>query len=456
MLNISSNADQIPQDIQEFAREKKEMLPSSHRLFRNWLSVMFILFIVFMFLPWTQNIQSDGKVTTLLPEDRPQEIQSAISGRIEKWYVREGQFVAKGDTIVKLAEIKAEYLDPQLVDRTEAQRAAKEGSADNYLIKASALEQQVASLRDQLRLKQQQLDQKLRQVEFKITTQEANIANAEAQYSVALIQANRSDSLFALGIDPRSKFEEKQNKLNETLAKLTSEQNKLAELRNELSIVQLERTNEGNATREKIAKSQSDRASALSDYYAATGDTEKLANLVANYTQRRDFYYVLAPQDAIISETYVPGIGETVKEGGQLMTIVPATPDLAVELFVKPMDLPLIRKYQEVRLLFDGWPAIVFGGWPGMSFGTFTSRVVAIDNNTNKKGEYRILVAPDGDGWPEQLRPGSGASGIALLTDVPLWYEIWRQLNGFPADFYQTDESDEKVKTKAPVKSVIK
>jgi multidrug efflux pump subunit AcrA (membrane-fusion protein) len=418
---------------------------------------LLILFFVFMFLPWTQNIQSVGKVTTLLPQDRPQQIQSAISGRIEKWYVREGQFVSAGDTIVKLTEVKAEYLDPLLVDRTEAQRVAKAGSADSYLDKVAALDRQVASLRDQLILKQEQLDQKLRQVEFKVTTQEANIANAEAQLAVAVIQSDRADSLFTLGINPRSKLEEKLNKRNETSAKLTSELNKLAELRNELAIVKLERNNAGNATREKIAKSQSDQASALSGYYSATGDTEKLASMVANYTERRNFYYVLAPQDAIISETYVPGIGETVKEGGSLMTIVPANPKMAVELFVRPMDLPLIQRQQEVRLLFDGWPAIVFGGWPNMSFGTFTGDVVAIDNNTNKKGEYRILVAPSEGGWPEQLRPGSGANGIALLSDVPLWYEIWRQLNGFPADFYTNeDKKEEKVKTKAPVRSVIK
>ena len=194
-----------------------------------------------------------------------------------------------------------------------------------------------------------------------------------------------------------------------------------------------------------------------SNYYTATGDTEKLASLVANYTERRNFYYVLAPQDAIISETYVPGIGETVKEGGSIDDHRSRKSKMAVELFVRPMDLPLIQRNQEVRLLFDGWPAIVFGGWPGMSFGTFIGDVVAIDNNTNKKGEYRILVAPRESGWPEQLRPGSGARGIALLSEVPLWYEIWRQLNGFPADFYtKEDKKEEKVKTKAPVRSVIK
>jgi hypothetical protein len=30
-----------------------------------------------------------------------------------------------------------------------------------------------------------------------------------------------------------------------------------------------------------------------------------------------------------------------------------------------------------------------------------------------------------------------------LLKEVQIWYEIWRQLNGFPPDFY-TDETQEE------------
>jgi hypothetical protein len=32
---------------------------------------------------------------------------------------------------------------------------------------------------------------------------------------------------------------------------------------------------------------------------------------------------------------------------------------------------------------------------------------------------------------------GTGAQGIALLKDVPIWYELWRNINGFPPDYYK-------------------
>jgi hypothetical protein len=124
-------------------------------------------------------------------------------------------------------------------------------------------------------------------------------------------------------------------------------------------------------------------------------------------------------------------------------------------MYIKPLDYPLINLGQEVRFLFDGWPSIVFSGWPGFSFGTFKGRVVAIDNIISDNGQYRILVAQDAADakvWPKALRPGSGAQGIALLGNVPLWFELWRQLNGFPPNYYQKEGKSEEPKLKAPVK----
>jgi hypothetical protein len=100
------------------------------------------------------------------------------------------------------------------------------------------------------------------------------------------------------------------------------------------------------------------------------------------------------------------------------------------------MDIPLLRVGRRVRLQFDGWPALVFSGWPGTSFGTFGG-VVAVIDNIDSQGQYRILVTPDPahEAWPKLLRVGSGVYGWALLDNVPIWYELWRQVNGFPPDY---------------------
>jgi hypothetical protein len=103
----------------------------------------------------------------------------------------------------------------------------------------------------------------------------------------------------------------------------------------------------------------------------------------------------------------------------------------------------LIRVGQKTRFIFDGWPSFVFSGWPGASFGTFGGEVVAIDNLISENGKYRVLVKPDHSDvpWPTALRVGAGAKGMMMLQDVPLWYEMWRKLNGFPPQFYEPAET---------------
>src|SRR5688500_20320664 len=84
----------------------------------RWLFLFLLVSVVCLFLPWTQNIRTRGSVTALKQEQRPQEINTMIGGRIQKWYIKEGDVVQQGDTLVQLSEINTEYLDPQLLDRT--------------------------------------------------------------------------------------------------------------------------------------------------------------------------------------------------------------------------------------------------------------------------------------------------------------------------------------------------
>ncbi|TXF90441.1 HlyD family efflux transporter periplasmic adaptor subunit [Neolewinella aurantiaca] len=441
---------------------EKVDLPNGQYLFRRWIMVGLIFFLILCFMPWTQNFRAKGNVTSLGAADRPQSVHATIPGRVEAWYLLEGDTVRRGDTIARLSEVKSDYFDPQLIERTAAMRDAKSNSADGYLAKAAALDRQIATMRQELVLKLEQGRNKLEQSRLYVSTLEADLAQQEAQVAVAAFQEARTDSLYGRGLKSLSDAEAKLLKTREARAKLTALQNKLDQAKTEveqteLSLATIEPTYQG-----KIAKAQGDRQSAMTQYYTAVGDVAKLETSETNYRIRRDFGYVTAPQDGVVGKILTPGIGETVKEGEAIVTILPRTFRSAVEMFVEPFNLPLVSIGQEVRFIFDGWPAVVFSGWPGMSYGTFTGSVVAIDNTVDRKGLYRVLVAPSEDGrsWPTALRPGSGAEGVVLLGNVPLWYEGWRQLNAFPPDFYQVDryqtKSEEGLKVKAPVRTVIK
>jgi multidrug resistance efflux pump len=434
-------------------------MPHANKMLRWWLVVALGIVFIFAFLPWTQNIQAKGEITTLQPEQRPQTINSVIAGRIEKWYVQEGELVKKGDTIVFLSEIKAEYFDPDLVERTQNQVNAKEFSIEAYESKAQALANQIDAFQRERVLKKDQLRNKIEQNKLKLNNLETQIIQAQNDYDIAEFQYRRTDTLYQKGIKALTDLEDKRLKMVSTETKLQQARNKIGEAENELEISKIQLDNIDNEYNNKIAKAQSERASALSSLYDAQGAVNKTRNELENYTRRSNLYHVLAPQDCYIIKAMKPGIGEIVKEGEGIVSIAPADYQLAVEIFIRPMDLPLVDLGQEVRFIFDGWPAFVFSGWPNMSVGTFSGSIQAIDKIPSKDNKYRVLVSPNDPTkeWPEALRVGSGAEGIALLNNVPVWYEVWRQLNGFPPDFYaEVDDAEKDGKFKPPVKAVAK
>lgn len=436
MLNISKNRINDRLDTTKYKSFKKLKNPFIGSKIKRLFIVMAVLSSGSLFLPWTQNIQAKGTVTMLQPEQRASEIQTAIAGQIAQWYALEGDLVEKGDTIARLKEIKNEYLDPDLISRTKEQLSAKKYGVESYTKKVSALNALVQTLRKNQQINAKSLAFKVQAALAASQADSSNFNAANQNLQIAKDQAIRFEQLYAQGLKSKTEVEQYRAKLAASTAKTQEAKQKWEVSKNKLRDIRLELSNNSNIYLEKISKAQSDLATAEGALATSQGELAKLQNMLSNYETRSSYYYILAPQDGRLAKVKKQGIGETVKEGSPIATIVPTKYDLAVELYINPIDMPLIHEGSEVQFQFDGWPAIVFRGWPNSSFGTFSGTVVAIDRITNEQGKYRILVAPS-EKWPENLRAGTGASGIALLNTVPVWYELWRQLNTFPPDYYE-------------------
>ena len=406
------------------------------------LYILFVIVLGCLFLPWTQNIRSNGRVIALSPEQRPQTIHSIIAGRIESWHVQEGQYVNKGDTIMRISEVKSDYLDPNLLGNTESQLKSKEFAVKSYMEKIRANDDQIDAMIRSQKLKLEQAENKLLQANLKLKSDSVDLIATDINLNIAKDQLARMEDLYEKGLKSLTDLETRRLKLQENQAKYISQQNKLLTTKNELINAQIELQSIRADFRDKIAKSESEKFASLSQMYDAEATVSKLQNQVTNYSIRSGMYAILAPQNGFVTQAIQSGIGETIKEGEEIVSIMPSKYDLAIEMYVYPMDIPLVQKEQKIRIQFDGWPAIVFSGWPGISFGTYGGRVVAIDNFVNASGKYRVLVAPDTneEKWPVQIRIGAGANALALLKNVSVWYELWRQINGFPPDFYFTDQ----------------
>ena len=441
MLNISNNQLHKKVDLTKYKSGKTIFTKEYYKQLNLFLLVFAVIGCILLFLPWTQNITGKGLVTTLSPEQRPQSIQSQIPGRIEEWFVQEGDFVKKGDTILRISEVKSDYFDGKLIERTNEQIFAKNSSITAYNDKVAALQRQIKALKNEQELKIEQAKNKLLQSKLKVKRDSIDFVAANTNIQIATTQYNRTLTLQKEGLKALKDVEEKRLKLQETDAKRISQENKLLGSKNEILNAQLELSRIQVTFTDKISKAQSEMYTAKSAGYNAQAQVSKLENNNSNYKVRNSLLYVTSPQNGYINKAIKGGIGGTFKAGEDLVGIMPSNYKLAVETFVRPIDLPLIHIDEKVRVQFDGWPAIVFSGWPTISYGTYGAKVVAIERFISPNGKYRVLLAPDADdhSWPEVVRVRSGAKTIALLEDVPIWFELWRQLNSFPPNYYQPE-----------------
>ena len=268
MLNITENRVEKWIDMNQFKSAKIFEDNKGYRMVKKTIWILGLLLLVFLFLPWTQNVSGAGSVTTLKPNQRPQTVQSAIAGRIEKWYVNEGDYVKKGDTILFISEIKEDYLDPNLVENTGKQVDAKVSSASSYASKVKALENQIGAIDNERGLKFKQAQNKLIQAKLKVQSDSIDLEAVKTQLKIAKTQYNRSINLNKEGLKPLTDVEEKRVKLQDTEAKIITQENKYIAAQNEVLNAKMELNRILAEYSEKVAKAQSDN---------------KLKNLYQNY-----------------------------------------------------------------------------------------------------------------------------------------------------------------------------
>ena len=407
--------------------------PPATRRLAYWLLGILALVIGAMFLPWQQNIRAEGSVTALNPEERPQTLNSKLHGQISAWYVSEGSFIEKGDSIARISEIKDKYFDPNMLQRLQARINAKQQAIQAYGEKISALNEQISALSQGRELSLNKARNKLRQARLKVQSDSIDLVAARTNQRVADQRFERQERLYDTGLKSKTELEQRELKLQGAQAKMVSADNKLQSARQELLSARLNLGSIQADYAEKLAKSRSEKSSALSLQSEAEAALAKLENQLANMTRRVENRVIRAPRDGYLVRALKQGIGETVKAGDPVARIVSNDPNKAVELYIRDTDVPLIHPGDKVRLHFDGWPALQFSGWPSVSVGTFGGVVKVVDYVSDNRDFYRVLVVPDPEDepWPDHLRLGSGVFGWTMLNEVPLWYEIWRQLNGF-------------------------
>lgn len=440
-----------------------EQFPAMHLVRSVWfaralsralLVLMILMVIAAIFLPWQQTSRGEGQVVARIPQLRLQPVQSPSKGIIA-WVdpdLREGSLVEEGQLVMRIKPF-AEDAERLLRDQVHAQ------------------EQKVAfytSIRD---TSIQQVEGTRLITQQEILGAEKEVASAQNAYEKAMSDAKAQEPKFKQAKLERESYQSLKGDVISEVdfanleAKEVEELNKWESLAsaaqkalNDMNVKELSLEEKRRSAEYKIRDAQQKVDKAQTDINTAQKELQDL------YTKRGEFdrLEVPSPSRGRIQAIRGQAGTKTVKEGDLLFEIVPETDDLAVELTVRGVDTPLIHVGDPVRLQFEGWPAIQFVGWPSVAVGTFPGEVIAINPTDSGKGIFKIIVGPiqstkndnsaSGEpdrrenAWPgsRYLRQGVRANGWVILKTVPLGYEIWRQMNGFPITISDSEPASEK------------
>ena len=408
--------------------ERLVRAPASVRMVARMLIAALVVFALAALLaPWQQSLSGTGRVIAYAPVERRQNLEAPVNGRVHRWFVQEGTRVRAGEPIVELNDN-----DALMVERLDLEHEAASLKVESYAQRLAALRLSIESAKAARKSEITASEAKLRGAVSKLRGVEQKAEAADAAHETALLNVARVRALSERGLMARRELE--MAELGLTKAR-TERDGARADILATLSDLEAARAALEKARAEGDAKVQEAEAKLGSGQSDSADSRASLARLEGTIARQKN-QLVRAPRAGVVLQVMAAQGGDQVKQGDVLAVLVPDTDAHAVELWVDGNDAAIITEGRAVRLQFEGWPAVQFTGWPSVAAGTFGGVVAFIDPHDDGKGNFRVVVVPEGnrDPWPSPrfLRQGARTKGWVLLEQVTLGFELWRRFNGFP------------------------
>jgi len=420
-------------------------LVRSPRLARTIARLFSVLLVIvalaLAFVPWQQNSPAHGRVIAFAPLDRQQTVEAPVDGRVVRWHVREGERVNEGDPLVDIADNDADF-----VSRLEREKEALQARIDAARDRTKSVGERIVSLESSRDSALQAAASRVRMAKERVRAAAQALVATKAASKTAEQNLERQQTLFKDGLTSKRTVELAELDAAKAATEVERANASLSAARSEESALEADMMKVRNDASASINDASASRASAQAEIASAEAEMARMEVRLA----RQLMQAVKAPRSGTVLRVVAKQGGEIVKTGEVLLSIVPDTDDAAVELWIDGNDVNLVSPGRNVRLQFEGWPAIQFSGWPSVAVGTYGGTVAFVDATDDGQGKFRVLVVPSGpEAWPSKqyLRQGTRANGWILLDRVSLGYELWRQFNGFPPSWPaapSTDKGDGK------------
>ncbi|HIP20270.1 MAG TPA: biotin/lipoyl-binding protein [Sulfurimonas sp.] len=412
-----------------------------HPIVKKFLLItaaIILVFFLMLFLPWQQTVAGEGTLTALDPIQRDYEIAATINGFIEEIYVKENEFVKKGDPLFKMIDLDAQY--QQSLSSIKKQSNQK---YDNEVIKLKHLKENLQSLYRITQVTLEIYDKTINQVKNSLQALSAQKLAISNQKEIDHINYTRIKVLYEEGIESKRQLELRYTQYLQTDAQFQKILLDIQNATSELAITKQKRENFEHKNRVKINSFKNDILITQNLLNTLKQNIKRDTINLSRYQKRE----VLAKSDGYVVRIYLNDKNRLIKKGENILYFSPIVTQRAIRVKVSDFHMPLIKVGLKTRIIFYGWPSLQISGWPKIQHGTYAGVITAIERSSYQKGAYYAIITEDhADGeslWPsnEHLKIGTQASLWVRISTVPIWYEIWRILSAQPPKMITPGES---------------
>ncbi len=344
-------------------------LPLSKHLLFVAITVFFIAFFVWANLANLDEVtRGDGKV---IPSSEIQALQSLDPGIVDELLVKEGDFVRRGQVLVRLRDIEA-----------ASDLGANQARYLGLLASITRLQAQVEG-RDTVVFPDEVLQGAPQSVIEELNAFKANKSQLDGQIKVLQKQVNQREQ----------EVDELNGRIGDTKGILYLQQKEMTMIKPlvekgsapKLELLQLQQQiqqqrSELNQLKKSLPRSQSaiEEAAARIEEVRQTAQAEAQAELAAKLTElneirqrlsglqeRKGRTEIKSPVDGTIQELTVNTVGGVVRAGEDLIKIVPEDDQLIIEAKVKPSDRAFIYPGQNAVIKITAYDFSIYGGLKG-------------------------------------------------------------------------------------------
>lgn len=266
--------------------------PRATRVLAGILVVLIIVVAVALTItPWQQNVGGSGRVMAFSPEERQQNIEAPVDGRIARWHVVEGSSVKKGDPIVELTDN-----DPAIIERLTQERDQMTSTEVAAVRRVKTIEDRIRALELSQKTGVSAAKARVQMSIDRIGAAQQSLEAAKAALTTARMQQERQSSLAKKGLTSTRNVELAELDYTQKVADVERATNSLNAAKSEKLSLDSELLRTDADAGSRIDEAWGAHASAESDVAKSRAEVTKVEVRLARQNTQR----VMAPVDGKI------------------------------------------------------------------------------------------------------------------------------------------------------------